>query len=36
MKVEMKYKDILFEVFGETSINNTWQIVGGLVRFGNF
>ena len=28
MRVEMKYKDILFEVIGETSINNYWKLVG--------
>jgi len=28
MKVEMRYKDILYETFGETSIDNTWQLVG--------
>lgn len=28
MKIKIKYKDILYETIGETSMDNTWQFIG--------
>ena len=28
MKIEMRYKDVLYEIISETSIDNTWQFIG--------